>query len=130
MRARVCTTWRDAAKKTLVPMTGFWIENVRSYNAMRVLSTALPNFQQLTIYGLGEGNKYTDGEDPDEETVAEAADAVAHDINIISNFRKLRELHIWGAPLIGRYPVLSNFPFLQKLNARGIATAQRLVLCQ
>ena len=38
-----------------------------------------------------------------------------HDIEFLSNFRKLRSLTISRAPLNGRYPVLFNFPLLQKL---------------
>eukprot|EP00986_Skeletonema_menzelii_P018521 scaffold26653_cov153-Skeletonema_menzelii.AAC.4 len=49
MRARVCTTWRDAAKKTIVPMTKFVVDSVRSFNAMRAMSTALPHLQPLSI---------------------------------------------------------------------------------
>ncbi len=30
MRARVCTTWRDAAKMTLVPLTNFRVERHES----------------------------------------------------------------------------------------------------
>jgi len=57
MRARVCTTWRDAAKKTVVPPSLIHVEklcvifphplqiyDVRSYNAVRAMSTAL-NFR-------------------------------------------------------------------------------------
>jgi hypothetical protein len=55
---RVCTTWRDAVKKTLVPMTEFDFNSVRKYNAMRVMSTALPNLQLLAIRNLGQGHKY------------------------------------------------------------------------
>ena len=47
MRARVCTTWRDSAKKTLVPMTEFVVDTVKSFNAMRAMSTSLPHLQQL-----------------------------------------------------------------------------------
>jgi hypothetical protein len=119
MRARVCTTWRDAAKKTLVPLTDFSSEfvvnSVVKYNAMRVMSTALPNLQQLSICGLGHGHKYIDGEDPDEERAAWTANWTSHDIDIISRFSKLRILTIWGDSLNGRYPVLFNFPLLQKL---------------
>ena len=89
MRARVCTTLRDAAKKTLVPLTDFWVDSVRKYNAMRVMSTALPNLQQLSICGCGldYGHKYIDGEDPDDEIAA-----TSHDIDIISCFSKLRSV--------------------------------------
>ena len=119
MRARVCKAWREAAKKTLVPLTKF-VKSVRSYKAMRairVMSTALPNLQQLSICGIsgiGRKNKYSDGEDPDEENAQRTASHRAHDINIISNFRKLRTMMIKDAPLNGRYPILFNFQLLQK----------------
>eukprot|EP00985_Skeletonema_marinoi_P006902 scaffold3013_cov112-Skeletonema_marinoi.AAC.8 len=53
MPARICTTWRDAAKKTLVPPVDpsdlpVEIHDSKSYNAIRVMSTALPNLEQLT----------------------------------------------------------------------------------
>jgi len=115
MRARrVCTTWRDAAKKTLVPLTEFKVDSVISYNAMRVMSTDLPSLQHLSISRLGYYyHKYSDGEEPDEEEAARTADCTNHDINIISNFTKLRSLEIDDAPLNGRYPVLFNFPLLR-----------------
>eukprot|EP00984_Skeletonema_dohrnii_P030149 scaffold21369_cov153-Skeletonema_dohrnii-CCMP3373.AAC.4 len=72
MHARVCTTWRDAAKKTHVsPALDFEVGDVRSYNALRAMANALPNLQKLSICDdLGEGNKYADGENPDEEEAA------------------------------------------------------------
>jgi len=39
-----------------------------------------------------------------------------HDIDIISQFRKLRSLDMFLAPLNGRYPALFNFPLLEKLS--------------
>ena len=76
----------------------------------------------------------SDGEDPDEEHVARTADYTTHDIEIISNFSKLRVLEIgyrkmlilelYTAPLNGRYPVFFNsFPLLQRLS---IVTCQYL----
>eukprot|EP00984_Skeletonema_dohrnii_P025875 scaffold15094_cov223-Skeletonema_dohrnii-CCMP3373.AAC.5 len=113
---RVCTTWRDAAKKTIVPPSDFEVDSVRSYNAMRVMATALPNFQQLKISYLGRGNKYSDGEDLVERMAEATSNYTTHDINIISNFRKLRVLEIHEARLLnGRYPSLYNFPNLQRL---------------
>jgi hypothetical protein len=139
---RVCTTWRDAAKKTPVPLTDFLLVNdVRPYNAMRVMSTALPTFQKIVLRNLrrrqifsdGEEldeewaaqtadsitleikHKYNDGEDPDERLAQRTADWSTLDINIISNFRKLRILQIYNASLNGIYPSLFNFPLLQKL---------------
>jgi hypothetical protein len=129
---RVCKTWRDAAKKTLVPL---FDDSVREYNAMRVMSTALPNLQQISnamrvmstalpnlqqisLRSLGWGHKYNDGEDQDERMAAFTANYTAHDIDIISSFRnrKLHTLKIHDAPLNGRYPFLFNFPLLQKLS--------------
>jgi hypothetical protein len=120
LRARVCTTWRDAAKKTLVPLTEFVINSVRSYNAMRVMSTVLPKLQQLTISDPGFGHKYIDGEDPDEYWLhLLPTELTTLDIDIISNFSKLRSLTIFDAPLNGRYAILFNFPLLQKLTISG-----------
>ena len=120
MRARVCTTWRDAAKKTLVPPTDtdFRVNSMRSYNAMRVMATALPNLQQLLIFHIGHGHKYSDGEDPDERRATVTANCTMHDINIniISSFRKLRSLEIFSCDLNGRYPVFFNFSLLQRLS--------------
>jgi len=117
MRARrVCTTWRDAAKMT-VPSSKFVVRSERSYNAMRVMSTELPNLQQLQILGFGWEHKYSDGEDPNERRATVTANYTTHDINIISNFLKLRVLHISQyAPLNGRFPVLFNFPLLNELS--------------
>eukprot|EP00985_Skeletonema_marinoi_P020645 scaffold12330_cov83-Skeletonema_marinoi.AAC.24 len=120
MRARVCTTWREAAKKTLVPPTDtdFRVNSVRSFNAMRVMATALPNLQQLLIVDIGHGHKYSDGEDPDEEWARRTANDTTYDINIISSFRKLRSLKISSlySNLNGRYPVFFNFSLLQRLS--------------
>jgi len=120
MRARVCTTWRDAAKKTLVPLCDVIVDSVRSYNAMRVMSTALPNLQDVKIYSLGWGHVYASGEDPDERLARYHANETSHDINILSNFTKLRSLEICWTDvstlfLNGRYPALFNFPLLRIL---------------
>ena len=127
----VCKKWKEAVKKTIVPpdehwTRGFCVGSVEEYNAMAVMTRALPNLQQIAICGLGEGHKYNDGEDPsdgedsDEEMAAWTDNRIAHDIGIISNFRQLRDLTIWhDAPLNGRYPALFNFPFLQKLSIVG-----------
>eukprot|EP00984_Skeletonema_dohrnii_P034652 scaffold33624_cov191-Skeletonema_dohrnii-CCMP3373.AAC.1 len=118
MRARVCTTWRAAAKKTLVPMTGFSIYGLKSFNAMRVMASALPNLQQLSISNINGRHKYIDGEDPDGRRARDTANYTTHDINIISNFLKLCSLEIRGAHLSGRYPVLFTFPQLRKLSIK------------
>ena len=75
MRARVCTTWREAAKKTLVPLTTLAVASARSYNAMRAMSTALPNLKQIFLCHIVRRHKYEDGEDPDpdEEGAARTA---------------------------------------------------------
>ena len=122
---RVCTTRRDAAKKTLVPLTStdFSVNNERSYNAMRVMTSALPlpNLQQFSTLVIPVGlhssmariltpaSHYGCGR------TSPTANMPAHDINVISNFRKLRVLHIDVAGLNGRYRFLSSFPLLQKL---------------
>jgi len=115
MPARVCTTWRDAAKKTVVPPSDESVEihDPRSYNAVRVMSTALPNLEQLEISNLGNWHVYSEGEDPEWEW---GTNHITHDIDIISRFRKLRILDFCKAPLTGRYPVLFNFPLLQELS--------------
>ena len=116
MRARVCKTWRDAAKKTLVPLWDFKVDSVRSYNAMRVMATSLPNLQQIALFNLGEGHKYSDGEDADEAWVAATANDTSHDIDIISSLTKLRVLQIDTKLFLnGRYPVLFDFPLLSEL---------------
>jgi len=119
MPARVCTTWRDAAKKTLVPPVDpsdlpVEIHDAKSYNAIRVMSTALPNLEQLTVSKLGSGHVYSDGDDPEEWDIDHIN--YIHDINIISSFRKLRILTFDEAPLTGRYPDLFDFPLLQELS--------------
>ena len=116
MRARVCSTWREAAKKTLVPWTDFDVDSLRSYNAMRAMSTALPNLQQISICRLDYKQRFIDGEDPSERIAAATASWTAHDINIVSNFRKLRKMSICEVPLNGRYPVLFNFPLIRVLH--------------
>lgn len=104
----VCTKWREAAKKTLVPMMDFCVHNYVTYRAMSIMTTALPNLQQLSIYNPGWEFTYSDGEDPVRTRL---------NINVISNFTKLRSLTI--EPLVsldGRYPCLFNFPLLERLD--------------
>ena len=94
-----------------------------SYNTMRVMTTAMPNLQHIELGGFhGIESKYSDGEDPDpdwdpdDEWDTRTTNYTTHDIEIISNFNKLRILDIWDAPFNGRYPFLFNsFPLLQKL---------------
>jgi hypothetical protein len=112
---RVCSKWRDATQITIVPLTEFEVNSVETYNAMRVMSTALPNLQQISLKFLGHEHKYSDGEDLDERMAANTANYTALDIDIISRFRNLHTFEIYRAPLNGRYPALFDFPFLQKL---------------
>jgi hypothetical protein len=115
-KRRINKKSREAVKKTIVPLTDFWVDDEKTYNAMCVMTRALPNLQQIEIgFEFGQRHKYNDGEDPNEEFAARTAGYTAHDIGIISNFRKLRILTINGG-LNGRYPLLFNsFPLLQKL---------------
>jgi hypothetical protein len=111
-------TWKDAAKKTIVPPTNFLVNNERRYNAMGVMARVLPNLQQIAIGYLGDGHKWSDGEDPNEEWATMSSNRTTHDVGIISNFSMLRSLTIDAAYLNGRYPVLFNFPLLQKLTIK------------
>ena len=113
--ARVCTTWKDAARKAIVPLSDFKVEDVRSYNLMRVMITALPNLQQLSIDRLGFGTKFSDGANPYIVMAVDTARYHTYDINVISNFRKLKELSVSSSPLNGSYPAFFNFPLLQSL---------------
>jgi hypothetical protein len=116
-------TWREAAKKTIVsPISDrydnyyFRVNCAARYNAMNVMTRALPNLQQIDLGYLGHEHKYNDGEDPHEEEAARTAHRTTHDIEIISNFSKLRILDIHHTGMNGRYPVLFNsFPLLQNL---------------
>jgi hypothetical protein len=106
----------QAVRNTIVPPTHFRVGNVDEFNAMNVMTRALPNLQQITIRGLGLRHKYNDGDDPTEYWATQTADYTSYDIGIISNFSKLRILYINSARLNGRYPFLFNsFPLLQKL---------------
>jgi hypothetical protein len=120
---RVCKKWKEAARKTIVPLCKFSVHSVENYNAMRVMATEMPNLQQIEICALGGGHKYVDGEDPDEEGAARFyhADMTAHEIEIISNFKKLQVLQIHSYSYMsfnGRYPNLFNFPLLKKLSIK------------
>ena len=124
-KRRVCKKWTEAVRKTIVPPSLFVVDSVARYNALTVMTEEMPNLQQIKICYLDEGHKWNDGEDPDEhvtaqtaeEWAADYADWISHDIEIISNFRELRELEIdYTAKLNGRYPFLFNsFPLIQKL---------------
>jgi hypothetical protein len=118
-RRGVCVAWKEAARNTIVPPNYFRVHNMKTYNAMRVMTRVLPNLQQINIGDLewGRRHKWSDGEDPDERLAAETANWISHDIEIISNFRKLQSLDIYTTQLNGRYPFLFNsFPLLQRLN--------------
>ena len=108
---------KEAVKKAIIPPTNFIVNSFTEAYTMRVMADAMPNLQQIELRSLDfYVHKYSDGEDPDETEAARTADWISHDIEMISNFRKLRILMIWGAPLNGRYPFLFNsFPLLQKL---------------
>jgi hypothetical protein len=123
MRLRcVCKKWKEAARKTIVPPTEFLVDSLDKYNAMTAMTTALPNLQQLSICDIEdeqgeERHKYVDGEDPDQHWADETADCITHEIDIVYNFRQLRILELAEyPPLNGRYPVLFNFPLLEKLS--------------
>jgi hypothetical protein len=116
---RVNKKWKEAARKTIVPLCDFCVSSVSTYNAMRVMARAIPNLQQISINSFGSTQKYVDGEDPDEEwagAFSNWSNWTSHDIEIISNFRKLRILYISSIGLNGRYPAFFNFPLLQKLS--------------
>ena len=119
MRSRgVNKKWKEAVKMTIVPLhADFVVNGLRKYNTMNVMTTELPNLQQITIGGLGWGDKWSDGEDPYNMEAARTSDWTTHDIEIISNFSKLRYLKIEDSAILnGRYPFLFNFPLLQTLH--------------
>ena len=131
-KRRVCKKWKEAVRKTIVPPSPhsndsyFSVHSEGKYNAMGVMTRALPNLQQIVICHPGNRHKYNDGEDPYRNLAASTANRTTHDIGIISNFSKLRDLTIYNAPLNGRYPVLfDSFPLLQKLSIK-MCTCYRL----
>ncbi len=121
---RINKKTREAVKMTIVPPTDFRVRSMNNYNAMRVMTRAMPNLQQITIGERGRGHKWSDGEDPNDHQ--HTADWPTQDIAIISNFSKLRiltiDMNIYllpdvNASMNGRYPFLFNsFPLLQKLS--------------
>jgi hypothetical protein len=118
-KRRINKKSKEAVKMTIVPLIDFGVWGAEAYNAMNVMTEAMPNLQQITIGDLEAGHKWSVGEDPDEERAAATVDYTPHDIEIISNFSKLKILEIEWAPLNGRYPVLFNsFPLLQKLSIK------------
>ena len=108
----VCKKWREAAKKTIVPQAPFSVSTIDTYNAMRVMTRAIPNLQRLSILF----QIFDDGEDPNIREAYKTARYTSHDIQIISRFSKLRSLDLFQASMNGRYPFLfTSFPLLQKL---------------
>ena len=113
---RINKKTREAVRKTIVPLTNFRVGSVKRYNAMNMMTTELPNLQGLSLGRLDLEHKYSEGEDPPVRAVRTAR-YTTHDIEIISNFSKLRYLSIYHPLLNGRYPVLfSSFPLLQILS--------------
>jgi len=123
MRSRcINKKMREAVRKTIVPLIDVRVDSGRKYNAMNVMTTEMPNLQQITLYddlNPVRGHKYSDGEDPDEDYANRTTDCTTYDIGIISNFNKLKILTIDGIiGLNGRYPALFNFPLLQRLSIK------------
>ncbi len=120
---RVHPQWRDAVKKTTVPPTIFDVNSVERHNAMTVMTTELPNLNQiigLRLGYLGKGHMWRDGQDPDVRRRLHTQTAVrrrlltTHDVEIIFGFRKLQILEI-DARVNGMYPGFFNFSCLQIL---------------
>lgn len=65
-KRRVCKKWGEAVKKTIIPPTDFCIDSMDSYNAVRVMTRAMPNLQQIELGALGHRHKWSDGEDANE----------------------------------------------------------------
>ncbi len=128
-KRRINKKTMEAVKMTIVPPADLSVNNMKTYNAVRVMTRALPNLQQLEIGDFCADNgdnlrrqyhKYNDGEDPNESQVALIAHRRTYDIEMISNFSNLRVLVIECAQCMnGRYPFLFNsFPLLQKLSIK------------
>ncbi len=120
MRLRlVCQKWRDAAKKTIIPIPSnkFQVNTAERYNALLAMATAMPNLAQISLCNFDRPLIYSDGEDPDQRRALRTA-LEYHTVDFpetMSSFRMLRNLELNHAPLNGRYPFLFNFPFLEKL---------------
>ena len=56
-KRRVNKRWGEAVKKTTVPLKNsyFYVDSTIRYNAMRVITRALPNLQQIDLYDPDEG---------------------------------------------------------------------------
>lgn len=115
MRLRcVRKEWREAAKKAIVPLSPFCVDREERYNAMEVMTDALPNLQQIKLYDFGvayERIRMKGHESPERFWAT-------RNIGIISNFSRLHVLKIHDAPLNGRYPFFFNFPLLEKLSIK------------
>lgn len=116
MRLRcVRKEWREAAKKVIVPLSPFCVYRDNKYNAMVVMTDALPNLQQIKFY---DGSFEYVRVRMKEEWGARRPFWATRDIGIISNFSKLRILEIHDAPFNGKYPFFFNFPLLEKLSIK------------
>ena len=116
MRTRLSTKLRAAACAMIIPPSDY---RVRRYKVMDAMTKALPNMQQITIDNLGFGQKYVDGEEPNEDRVKYTDGHITRDIvKILTSFTKLRILELHDAPLNGRYALLFKLPLLQKLTIR------------
>jgi len=83
--------------------------------AMATMTTALPNLQQISLHDLRLPRyKYSDGDDPDEQLVADTANFISLDIQMLSNFGKLKILEVKCMEMNGRCPFLFNCPLLHK----------------
>ncbi len=51
--SRVSEKWSKAAKKTIIPLADFVVGSPKTHDIMRVMTTALPNLQQIKIDHLG-----------------------------------------------------------------------------
>ena len=118
MRARVCRAWRQAAKKAIVHSRFVFKSNsLKSYNAMRAMSIALPNFQRMKVFFF-EGEVVGSDSDSDSDQEIDISDEDANYVvaTILPNFTKLRSLEIMEFMLLQDIdPALSNFPLLQTL---------------
>src|SRR6056300_1656851 len=68
---RINKKTREAVKRTTPPPTDFRVNSVRKYNAMNVMTRALPNLQSINLRDLDDRHKWSDGEDPYEGRAAE-----------------------------------------------------------
>ena len=114
MRLRcVRKEWREAAKKAIVPLSPFCVDGDNKYNAMVVMTDALPNLQQIKFYAPG-----FDYVRVRMKGRVRRPFWATRDIGVISNFSKLRVLEIHDAPFNGKYPFFFNFPLLEKLSIK------------